>query len=237
MVEHVERADDAADLLKLGRGQRLFGPPSDGCGGEIEFAVLEARHLREPRAERVEPHDMSVHLAKTQSQRVEILLKRAASRRESTAAAQSPRARCSAWRPGLLIPNSVRGLEAAVEHAGADDQRDRDDAEPCAAGVQADLAQMSSLLRQEDQLHAAPRLVALEFFDPAPRRTPACEPSIACFVKCQLGNPAILGETPVDRWLCVPLFRTVCPNEHPLACTITPDWLKFFASKRRRCSQ
>jgi len=29
---------------------------------------------------------------------------------------------------------------------------------------------------------------------------------------CQksLGNPAIIGETPADRWLCVPSFRTVC---------------------------
>ncbi len=41
----------------------LFGTAKGGSEREIELAVLEPRHLREPRAEGVETDDVSVHLA------------------------------------------------------------------------------------------------------------------------------------------------------------------------------
>ena len=52
---------------------------------------------------------------------------------------------------------------------------------------------------------------------------------------CQksLGNPAIIGETPVDRWLCVPSFRTVClVIEHGQDAGQTPSRAKQLAPKR-----
>ena len=52
---------------------------------------------------------------------------------------------------------------------------------------------------------------------------------------CQmsLGNPAIIGETPVDRWLCVPSFRTVClASSSAQDAAERPLELKRFRPKR-----
>ena len=36
------------------------------------------------------------------------------------------------------------------------------------------------------------------------------QPEYSRFYTMSTGNPAIMGEIPADRWLCVPFFRTVC---------------------------
>src|SRR5262249_54343118 len=130
---------------RLGRGQGLFGAAERRLAREIELAVLEAGHLREASAERIEPHDVGIHLAETERERVEIPLKRVARPVENRLLVRDFRAPGIDPAGGIADAEELGGLEAAVEHAGADEQRNRNDADPRAAGVQAYLAQVPSL--------------------------------------------------------------------------------------------
>ena len=49
-------------------------------------------------------------------------------------------------------------------------------------------------------------------------RTPARRRNYSVFCKMSLGNPAIVGIRPVDRWFCAPPFGAVCPDRERLGC-------------------
>src|SRR5690606_2082898 len=76
--EAVERAQDAADVELIGVRHELLRAAQGRRRREVELAIVEARHSRQPRAERIEPDDVRVHLAETQRQRVHALLQAAA---------------------------------------------------------------------------------------------------------------------------------------------------------------
>src|SRR5690606_38216951 len=77
--ETVQGAQDAAQIELVRIGKQLLGAAERGYGREVELAVIETGHLREPRAERVEAHDIRVHLAEAQRERVDALLQAAPS--------------------------------------------------------------------------------------------------------------------------------------------------------------
>jgi hypothetical protein len=81
-IERIERGDDALGLCGSSVGGRLFGSTERRRTREVELTVFEVRHLREPRAQRVEPNHVRVHLADTQSERIDVLLKCAACGRD-----------------------------------------------------------------------------------------------------------------------------------------------------------
>src|SRR5690606_6772107 len=69
--EAVQRAQDSAQIELVGIGEKLLRAAERRRRAEVELAVIEPRHLREPRAERVEPDAVRVHLAEPERERVD----------------------------------------------------------------------------------------------------------------------------------------------------------------------
>src|ERR1700751_2213536 len=58
----------------------------------------------------------------------------------------------------------------------------------------------------------------IEIFFPGPKKRPAVDRKSsrqnggrALALQRDRGSPAVIGTHPLDRWLCVPVFRRVCP--------------------------
>jgi hypothetical protein len=86
---------------------------------------------------------------------------------------------------------------------------------PLSAGIRSNrTAHHSSVVDDEDRaMHGCPK---------APLRREGCNRCLSARtdaeqvlttdrVRCSAGNPAVVGPRPLDRWLCVPVFRRVCP--------------------------
>jgi hypothetical protein len=146
LVEHLERADDAVDLHRLRRREGLLGAAQRRHGAEIELAVLEARHLRQAPAERVEPHDVCIHLADAQRERVEVLLQRTPRGIDDGLLLRELFAPCGNLSLRIADPEETRRRNAAVEGSCADEKGRGDDPEPYATRGQAHVAQVSPVL-------------------------------------------------------------------------------------------
>jgi hypothetical protein len=49
------------------------------------------------------------------------------------------------------------------------------------------------------------------------------------------GNPAVIGTRPLDRWLCVPVFRRVCPVHNARSVKASPKRVKGAARHFCKC--
>src|SRR5262245_54003190 len=144
--EHVERADDAVDLHRLRVRERLFGAAERRGSREIEFAVLEAGHLSQASAERIEAHDVRIHLADAQCERIDVLLERAASAVDDGLLLRELVAPGIDLRLRVADAESARRRDAAVKRRGSDEQSSGDEPEPDAPRRQAHVAKLSPIL-------------------------------------------------------------------------------------------
>src|SRR5690606_36952071 len=151
----VQRAQDAAQIELVGVREELLGPAERGRRREVEFAVVEAGHLRQPRPERIEPHDVRVHLAEAQRERVDALLEAAAGLLEQRLL------RLELRTPGFDLRARVRDAES-VCGAPADIKRGAEEAEGKGAGGDPEpprgklqLGDVTAVSVEEDQFHPA----------------------------------------------------------------------------------
>ncbi len=126
--------------------QHLFGPAQRRRSVEIELPVLEVGHLREPPAERVETHDVRVHLAEPQSERVDVLLHRAPSGIELGFLGLEARLPFGHLGRRIGEAGNAAGAVAAVERAAGNRGERRRERETRAGGAQSELREMSAML-------------------------------------------------------------------------------------------
>jgi hypothetical protein len=96
---------------------QAFGTADGRLAIEIEFALVEIRHLGEPAAQRVETDHMCVHLADAAGERVEALLHIAAGRGDVGALLFELRAPLGHLRGGIQHQAAAPQLNAGEQHA------------------------------------------------------------------------------------------------------------------------
>src|SRR5690606_20029088 len=144
-LEAVERAQDAAQVELIGIGEQLLWTAEGRGRREVELAVVEAGHRRQPRAERVEAHDVRVHLPEPERERVDALLKPAPGSLEHRLL------RLELGAPGLDLGAGIRETER-VGRTPADEERGREQRQrqggrggPDPAGLQSEMSDLAAV--------------------------------------------------------------------------------------------
>src|SRR5690606_36024572 len=153
--EAVQRAQDSAQIELVDIGEKLLRAAERRRGAEVELAVIEPRHLREPRAERVEPDDVRVHLAEPERERVDAPLQAPAGLLEQRLL------RLELGAPGLDLRARIRDPVrigrappyVKCEREEAERERARGDPDPARGEVQ--LRDVTAVSVEEDQFHPA----------------------------------------------------------------------------------
>src|SRR5690606_17002268 len=138
-----------------GVGQNLLGPAEGRRRREVELAVVETGHRREPGAERVEADDVRVHLPEPQGERVDALLQPA------TGLLEQRLLRLELGAPGLHLDGGirqavrVRGMPADEERAGEKREREGECRGPEPARLELQMADLAAVTIEKYQLHPA----------------------------------------------------------------------------------